>query len=187
MGSARQEETMIRRIVHPMVVTALVVMGLGTAAAAAPEAPQPYIVVLNPGHGNVGAVAADLARVHNGDVGFVYENALEGFSVRISPQGAAALARNPEVAYVEPDRVHSISAQEVPTGISRIFADDNPNIDIDGADDFRVDVDVAIIDTGIDFDHPDLDVVGGVDCSGGSPFSATCDPGGDDDHFHGTH
>jgi subtilisin family serine protease len=76
--------------------------------------------------------------------------------------------------------------QTVPTGIQRIFADTNANIDIDGTDDFRVDVDVAVIDTGVDFQHPDLNVVGGVNCAGGSPFGQL-HAGGDDDHYHGTH
>ena len=65
-------------------------------------------------------------------------------------------------------------AQTVPTGVQRIFADENPSITIDGYDDHRIDVDVAVIDTGIDLDHPDLDVVGGADCtneSGGPPWS----------------
>jgi subtilisin family serine protease len=48
----------------------------------------------------------------------------------------------------------------VPTGIQRIFASDNAGIGIDGSDDKRVDADVAVIDTGIDLDHPDLNVAG---------------------------
>ncbi|HUG68295.1 MAG TPA: S8 family serine peptidase [Pirellulaceae bacterium] len=44
-----------------------------------------------------------------------------------------------------------------------------------------------MIDTGIDFEHPDLNVVGGVNCSGGSPLKGKCTSGGDDDHYHGTH
>jgi subtilisin len=50
-----------------------------------------------------------------------------------------------------------------------------------------VDVDVAVIDTGVDFQHPDLNVVGGVNCATGGPFNSTCSSGGDDDHYHGTH
>jgi subtilisin family serine protease len=83
--------------------------------------------------------------------------------------------------------LHTIDAQTVPTGISRIFAPGNGNIDIDGADDYRVDVDVAVIDTGVDFQHPDLNVVGGVNCYSWVPWSSTCKSGGDDDHYHGTH
>ncbi len=75
----------------------------------------------------------------------------------------------------------------MPTGIQRIFADENAGIGIDGADDYRVDVDVAIIDTGIDFQHPDLNVVGGINCTLGNLFAACVRQGGDDDHYHGTH
>jgi hypothetical protein len=85
------------------------------------------------------------------------------------------------------DLERTISAQTVPTGIQRIFADDNTTIDIDGSDDYRVDVDVAVIDTGIDFQHPELNVMGGINCTLGNLFSAVCDAGGDDDHYHGTH
>ena len=81
----------------------------------------------------------------------------------------------------------SINVQSMPTGIQRIFANTNPEISIDGVDDYRVDVDVAVIDTGVDFQHPDLNVAGGVTCSAPFIFWATCNTGGDDDHFHGTH
>jgi len=73
----------------------------------------------------------------------------------------------------------------VPTGIRRINAHTNENIGIDGVDDWRVDVDVVVIDTGVDFNHPDLNVVCHVDCIGGSCSSAL-GTGGDDDHGHGT-
>lgn len=48
-----------------------------------------------------------------------------------------------------------------------------------------MDVNVAVIDTGIDFQHPDLTVAGGVNCT--SSIFPTCLAGGDDDHDHGTH
>lgn len=124
----------------------------------------------------------------------VYEHAIKGFAITNLPEAAAAaLAGNPNVKYVEQDRVVELYAQTIPTGVRRIFADDNAAIDIDGTDDVRVDVDVAIIDTGIDFEHPDLNVVAGQDCSnlsgGGPPWNRTavCENGGDDDHYHGTH
>jgi subtilisin family serine protease len=167
------------------------VAATGTGSAGAAEV-QSYIVVLERGTPDVAGVAARAARAHGGQVGFVYEHALQGFSMRMSPQAAAALARNPNVAYVETDDPVSIDVQETPTGIQRIFADGNTNIGIDGTDDLRVDVDVAVIDTGVDFEHPDLNVVGGVTCTesgGGPPWSrtASCNTGGDDDHYHGTH
>ncbi|MCH8338373.1 MAG: S8 family serine peptidase [Chloroflexi bacterium] len=87
-----------------------------------------------------------------------------------------------------PDQEVQLFDQTVPTGIQRIFADENPGITIDGVDDLRIDVDVAVIDTGIDSDHPDLNVVARTDCSGGSPFKQKCkDNSGDDGNGHGTH
>ncbi|MGM0668287.1 MAG: S8 family serine peptidase, partial [Gemmatimonadota bacterium] len=149
--------------------------------------PGRYIVVFKPGVEDARGRASALTRAHGGNLGFVYEHALKGFSVKIPAAGAAGLSRSPVVAYVEPDRVRTIFAQTVPTGVQRIFADENGKIDIDGSDDDRVDADVAIIDTGIDFEHPDLNVVGGVNCAVGGPFGGSCGDGGDDDHYHGTH
>ena len=83
-----------------------------------------------------------------------------------------------------PTRSTPSSAQSLPTGIQRVFAPDNQALDIDGADDRRVDVDVAVIDTGIQLDHPDLNVAGSTNCA---TFFATCGSGGGDGNGHGTH
>ncbi len=155
---------------------------------ARPEPPlQQVIVVFNDSVTNPAEAAADLASVHGAQIGFVYSHALRGFSATLPARAVASLQRSPQVAWVEVDQEVHLYTQEIPTGIQRIFADGNPNITIDGTDDLRIDVDVAVIDTGIDLNHPDLNVVGGVNCSGGSPFSQDCDPGGDDDNGHGTH
>ncbi len=66
-----------------------------------------------------------------------------------------------------------------PTGVRRTFAPTSANIGIEGHDDKRVDVDVAIIDTGIDLDHPDLNVAGGKNCQKRTSY--------DDGNGHGTH
>lgn len=168
------------------VLAAAAISTVAVPSVAAPHADESFIVVLQPGTGNVPAVAASLARAADARVGFVYEHALQGFSMIASPAAAAALARNPKVAYVEPDRVVTIADQATPTGIQRAFVD-NQAVDIDKSDDYRVDVDVAVIDTGIDRQHPDLNVVGGINCAQGSIFRATCSGDGDDDHYHGTH
>ncbi|MBT8487855.1 MAG: S8 family serine peptidase, partial [Gemmatimonadetes bacterium] len=145
------------------------------------------IVVFEPGTDDVPGLANRLTAGFGRTPSFVYERALRGFAAELPAAAAAALERHPAVAYVEPDRERSISAQTIPTGIDRIFATSNGNLGIDGNDDVRVDVDVAIIDTGIDFEHPDLNVVGGVDCAKGRPSRGSCKNGGDDDHYHGTH
>ena len=164
-------------------ITVLAAISGGSGRAQA-EPLQTFIVALKPGVADVRGAAASTARQHNGTVGFVYEHALRGFSIRLPAQAAIAVSRNPAVAYVEADQTFTGSAQSLPTGIQRVFASDNVSLDIDGTDDARVDVDVAVLDTGIDLDHPDLGVVGSVNCA---TFFATCGSGGDDGNGHGTH
>ena len=148
--------------------------------------PGQYIVVLEDGVADPAAVANDMARAHGLGLGFVYGHALKGFSANIPDAAVAALSRDPRVAFIEADQTVTLFGH-APTGIHRIFATDNGNIDIDGFDDVRIDVDVAVIDTGIDYDHPDLNVVGRTDCTGG-PYSQSCsDNSGNDGNGHGTH
>jgi subtilisin len=157
----------------------------GQTEARAPGAemvPGRYIVILQPG-----VDAASVAASHGARPDHAYERALNGFAGPLSSQQVASLRADPRVLFIEQDQVVSIATQEIPTGISRIFAPGNENIGINGVDDYRVDVDVAVIDTGIDLGHPDLNVVASTDCSGGSPFRKSCGSGGDDDHGHGTH
>lgn len=166
---------------------------LGAAGFAQPPDWERYIVVLNPGSGMPDQVAADIGMRSNGRVGYVYEHALQGFSIMVPRVALQGIARDPRVAFVEKDTPMSIVSQTTPTGIQRTFAAGNPNLTIDGADDYRVDVDVAVLDTGIDLEHPDLNVAGSTSClntTGGGPRWSRnyyCAGSGDDDHYHGTH
>jgi subtilisin len=159
---------------------------LGTSSIQAAPSGDSYIIVFKDTV-DLHAAVPGLEQAFGLQSGFVYQHALKGMSAVVPAGRLAALQRDPRVAYVVEDMERSISAQTLPTGIQRIFADTNTNIKIDGVDDYRVDVDVAVIDTGVDFQHPDLNVVGGVNCSGGSPLRSSCQSGGDDDHYHGTH
>ncbi len=71
------------------------------------------------------------------------------------------------------------AAQYLPNVTKRTFAHTNANIDIDGVDDHRVDVDVAIFDNGVDLSHPDLNVVRGIDCV--KPPAYVCESNSPDD------
>jgi subtilisin family serine protease len=146
-----------------------------------------YIVVFKPGV-DARSAAADIARQHGLGLGFVYTEALSGFSAAVPAGRLAALQNDPRVDYVEADQLWTIQAQQVPTGLRRAFANQTA-LDIDSTDDLRVDVDVAVLDTGIDFQHPDLNVNTAMsrNCANGNPFSSACYSGGDDDHYHGTH
>ncbi len=108
----------------------------------------------------------------------VYRHVFTGFAARIGPKQLAALRRNPNVASIEPDRI-ARAAGELVTGVDRIDADLNTVADIDGFDE-RVDVDVAIIDSGL-IHHPDLNFWVRANCSSSEPN----DPF--DRNGHGTH
>ena len=156
-------------------------------AAPADEPRAEVIVVLGEDVPGPAAVALELARAHGGELGFVYEHALKGFSGSFPSARLEGLRRDPRVDLVELDQPVEAFAQTLPTGVLRVYADANPAIEIDGQDDARVDVDVAVIDTGIDLDHPDLNVVGSVSCFYREGLSRTCGAGSDDDNSHGTH
>jgi subtilisin len=173
-------------LLNLLTLIAVLLAATGASPIQAAVSGEAYIIVFKDTVDVQVAVPA-LSQAYGLQPGFTYQHSLKGMSA-VVPQGRlAALEKDPRVAYVVEDMLRTISEQTTPTGIQRIFADSNSNIGINGMDDYRVDVDVAVIDTGVDFQHPDLNVVGGVNCSGGSPFKRSCASGGDDDHYHGTH
>lgn len=168
------------RIVQLMVLgllASLVLMALPAQSAVMGS----YIVVFKDTV-NARATVPDVAKAYGLQVGFTYEHALKGMSAQVPEGRVNALRHDPRVKYVEEVREHSIDAEVMPTGISRIFAASNSAIGINAGENQQVDVDVAVIDTGIDREHPDLDVVDGITC-----LTSTCSGNGDDDHYHGTH
>ncbi len=142
-----------------------------------PNAPrQRYIVQLANGVGVDGLIAQALdprvSQVHH-----KYSEVINGFAVELPPQAAEALARHPLVLSVMQDPVVQIDAQTTPTGVTRIGTLSNSDAKIDGIDE-RVNINVAVIDTGSG-PHPDLNVVGGIDCTGSGTYN--------DQNGHGTH
>ncbi|MDH5648057.1 MAG: S8 family serine peptidase [Gammaproteobacteria bacterium] len=134
------------------------------------------------------AIATDLARVHSLQTRFVYRNTLRGATFLVPANRLQALKKDPRVLSVEPDREVKLYAQTLPTGIDRAEADTNPTAKIDGIND-PMDVDIAILDTGIDLDHPDLNVFHYASCTG-NINSASCvdnDVSANDNEGHGTH
>jgi subtilisin len=158
-------------------VLALLVAAVTPLAAAGAAPAGGYIVVLRGSVGSPDAVAAQQARSHGLAVGHVYRAALKGYSAVMSAADARALRADPHVASVTPDRPVHLDAQVLPTGIDRIDGELSSTLSGNGSG--AVDVDVAVIDTGIDPTHPDLNVAGGVNCSTGRSFN--------DGNGHGTH
>jgi subtilisin len=169
-------------------LTAVLTLGLVMLAApVARAADQPvgrYIVVLDDS-ANSGAVARAHAERFGLEVSQVYQHALKGYAATMAAGVARRVASLRAVSWVERDRVVRASAQTMPTGINRIDADLSPTAAINGVDQ-RVNVDVAVIDTGIDLDHPDLNVytAGGKNCV--SPLAPPDDLNGHGSHVAGT-
>ncbi|MDP9369658.1 MAG: S8 family serine peptidase [Chloroflexota bacterium] len=130
-----------------------------------------YIVVLRPGT-DAHAAAASLGRAHGLGVTHIYDVVLGGFAATVPNDAAlAALRRNPQVAFVEPDQiVYTASSATLPNGVDRVGADGATGA---GAA-------VAVLDTGIAV-HPDLAVAGGYNCTNSDTGAYG------DGHGHGTH
>ncbi len=144
-------------------------------------APNRSIVVLKPG-----AVPAKFAAKHGVAPDHVYEHALNGFAAVLPPGLLRKLQNDQDVAWIELDQVYEASgkpapnsppqpAQTAPYGVVRVDADLNPAFLSS-----PVDVDVAVIDTGIELSHPDLNIFKNVS------FVRRVNTG-NDDNGHGTH
>ena len=147
-----------------------------------PIVPGQFIVVLNRGF-DPAQVASDHAAVPL----HVYRVVSRGFAARLSNAQANALRSDPRVNNVVADRKITTAAKPgtggggtvevIPTGIKRISAEtvnESPTI---------ASTIVAIIDTGIDLDHPDLNV--SEDCWFSAYGPKRVDT--DDGNGHGTH
>ncbi len=109
-----------------------------------------------------------------------YDRAVKGFAATLSPAQVEALGEDPEVDFVSPDRpvqtqglVPVALNDAPPAGVRRIEAGTT------AATREASTANVAVIDTGIDLDHPDLNAVNGVNCVAPGPA--------EDDNGHGTH
>ncbi|WP_321113022.1 S8 family peptidase [Halorussus salinisoli] len=121
-------------------------------------------------------------------------NSLDIVTIRAVKKSVSALESNPNVRYVEENGTMEALAETLPWGQDRVDSDVlHANGELGSG------ADVAIIDTGIDDDHPDLtDHLGkgkafvSCDTSGGCRFGAkpadnTCNYAWTDDNNHGTH
>jgi subtilisin len=161
------------------VVTALAITLLVGSVLAAEGGPPPhvipgqYIIVFRDSVVDPAAAARDLSRRHGFTLLHVYEHAIKGFAAQIPSAALPGIARDPRVEFISEDREVIAFQQTLPTGINRINAENRTNT---GAG-----VNVAVIDTGIDLTHPDLQgsILGGKNCSTGNSYN--------DGNGHGTH
>ena len=148
--------------------------------------PGRYIVVFRDGVTDPAGLSAQMTKAQGGTLRFTYTSALKGFAASMSDADARALARNPLVAYVEPDQefrvdvTQSMNANGDPWGLDRIDQTALPLSRTYTYTATGAGVHAYIIDTGIWTLHGDF---GGRANNVYDAFGAT----GEDCHGHGTH
>ena len=119
------------------------------------------------GRGNERAEANRAASAAGGRIGHVYDVALQGFSIHASARGVEMMARNnPRIDYCEQDQVMAIvdpvealagkpggGGTTLPAQVTTLAGVDRVFGRVAGATGTA-----CVIDTGIDLDHPDLNV-----------------------------
>jgi subtilisin len=168
---------LIRRYLSLLAAVALLLASVQLVSARGESGSRSYIVTLRAG--------ADLSTAISGlsqRLAFVpdhvYSHALRGFAAALTAEQVAALAADPAIRTIVADQPVEAIAQTLPTGINRIQGDVSSAQSGNGSGSLSAPA-VAVIDTGIDTNHPDLNVAGGVNCSSGPSF--------EDGHGHGTH
>jgi subtilisin len=137
--------------------------GLGPAQGAPPTAQ--YIVLLKPGADSAAIATKHRAR-YGVDVAQVYEHAVHGYAATLSVGALAGLKADSDVLSVSEDVLFEAAQEQPPQRLT------NPILRVDGDESSTrsgngkgaVDVNVAILDDGIDASHPDLNVVGTTSC-----------------------
>ncbi len=137
--------------------------------------PGRFIVVLK-----AGANSSVVAARHGLAPDVVYAAALNGFAGAFPAERVMKLLQDSQVNWVEEDQVVTIGAQTLPAGINRIDAELNATVIAARTAVSGVNVDIAIIDTGIDLTHPELNVINNVSFVKGTRT-------GNDDNGHGSH
>lgn len=166
--------------------------------------PNRYIVVLNDDVPDVGQVAEEQVQDEGITIEHTYELVLKGFSAEIPAPKLDEVRSDPRVAFVAEDfqvqaerkkKRHrrrfrlpittqpTPEAQQLPTGVNRVEADQSSTKAGDGSG--TVDADIAILDTGIHSQHPDLNVAGGYNCASDLPNPDR--NAYSDNEGHGTH
>ena len=127
-----------------------------------------------------------IVHAHGGRIKYQY-TIINAIAAEMPGQAINALKNNPKIEYVEIDQEVHVLGETLPWGVDRIDAELVWNGTEDGCDvtpgsNAGDGIKVAILDTGIDYDHPDLNnnVVGGE-----SFVDYTTDYM--DDNGHGTH
>lgn len=132
-----------------------------------------------------GAIDTELIERAGGVVTYKFPR-IRGMAARISKVSIRVLRRSPRIEFVEIDRLVYAYGETLPWGIERVNAtavwDTDGNMEVDLGAVAGSGINIVVIDTGLDYTHPDL-----VDRYGGGYDFVNNDPDPMDDHRHGTH
>jgi subtilisin len=141
--------------------------------------PNDYIVVLKDNNflSSARSLAVE-AKSEGAALRHIYDHSLHGIAIRVpNDKVLEEILQIPEVDYVQPDVKVKAFVQSLPTGVNRVDGDLSSTKSGDGKG--TVNVDIGIVDTGIDLNHPDLNVYRQVSFVSGTSS-------GNDDNGHGT-
>jgi subtilisin len=164
-----------------LLVTIGILLSAWLPATAGAAAGKPYIVVYKTASAPTSrATTADIAHDENVKPTQRFGTAVRGFAAKLDATDLKHIRSDKRVAEVVPERpvratgfVPMLAGDNIPPGVRRVGAAVDSTVREAGR------VNVAVIDTGIDLSHPDLNAVSGTDCTGSGTTS--------DGNGHGTH
>lgn len=132
-----------------------------------------------------------LVKEHGGKIIYQY-SIIPAIAANLPPQAIEGLMHNSKIAYIEEDSEVFAVSESLPWGVDRIDADrvwgDEGVPNVNPGYNAGAGVGVAILDTGIDKDHPDLaaNIKGGINFVPGI-YDLVDTNDWDDYHGHGSH
>lgn len=128
----------------------------------------------------------------NLEIGRSFEIAISGFSMYIDEKNIDAVRNTPGVLSITPQSLYKLPVQPEKTVVTSNTGDFLPGLDVQRVwNEFGVTgkgIKIAIVDTGMDFRHPDLGGCAGIGCKVVYTFNAGDDSEDVTDDFkHGTH